>query len=93
MVAGTSRLSLDGSLWLDPLLHDGMGESTTCKWCGSSIDPNRDHHFSLSHTSIDVRDSQKETDKRLLCKECGDRYLDVTSKSKPVEADPLDPNE
>lgn len=72
------------------LLHDEMGDTTTCTWCRSSIDPDRDHHFSMSRTSVDVHNSRKEIDEQLLCSECGIKYLDVTSsKSKPVKVDPL----
>lgn len=70
-----------------------MGETTTCERCGSSIDSERDHHFSLSRTSVDVRDGRKETDERLLCRECGIEHLDATSsESDSVEIDALGPN-
>ncbi|UPV76307.1 hypothetical protein M0R89_19280 (plasmid) [Halorussus limi] len=66
-----------------------MGETDTdaCARCGGPLDPERDHHVSLSRTSVDLRTASKETDERLFCLDCTASYLDDAGRT--AGADPV----
>lgn len=56
-----------------------MGRNDTCTRCGGRLDPETDHHVSLSRTSVDVQTAARETTEQLFCTDCGLAHLDLES--------------
>lgn len=57
-----------------------MGETDECARCGRLLDTERDHHVTLSRTSVDLRTASTETDERRFCLDCTASYLDADAR-------------